>query len=120
MVKWRAVRVLRLITRLNIGGPSIQAITLSERLTSRGFTTRLVHGSLGEGEGDMRYLLSSSVNVEHLSRLGRELSPVDDYAAFRRVSTIVREFRPNIVHTHMAKAGAIGRAAAALYNRSVP
>ena len=41
------LRVLRLITRLNIGGPSIQAITLSERLTPRGFTTRLVHGSLG-------------------------------------------------------------------------
>jgi glycosyltransferase involved in cell wall biosynthesis len=113
------VRVLRLITRLNIGGPSIQAITLSERLTSRGFTTRLVHGSLGEGEGDMRYLLSPSVNVEHLPRLGRELSPGDDYAVFRCVSAMVREFRPQIVHTHMAKAGAIGRAAAALYNRSV-
>ena len=113
------MRVLRLITRLNIGGPSIQAITLSERLTSRGFTTRLVHGSLGEGEGDMRYLLSPSVNVEHLPRLGRELSPAADYAAFRSVSAIVREFRPHIVHTHMAKAGAIGRAAAALYNRSV-
>ena len=119
MVKWRAVRVLRLITRLNIGGPSIQAITLSERLTPRGFTTRLVHGSLGEGEGDMRYLLSPSVNVEHLTRLGRELSPADDYAAFRCVSKIVHEFRPQIVHTHMAKAGAIGRAATALYNRSV-
>jgi glycosyltransferase involved in cell wall biosynthesis len=114
------VRVLRLITRLNIGGPSIQAITLSERLTPRGFTTRLVHGSLGDGEGDMRYLLSPSADVEYLPRLGRELSPVDDYAAFRRVSAIVREFRPHIVHTHMAKAGAIGRAATALYNRSIP
>ena len=113
------MRVLRLITRLNIGGPSIQAITLSERLTPRGFTTRLVHGSLGDGEGDMRYLLSPSANVESLPPLRRELSPVDDYTAFRRVSAIVRDFRPHIVHTHMAKAGAIGRAAAALYNRSV-
>jgi glycosyltransferase involved in cell wall biosynthesis len=112
------VRVLRLITRLNIGGPSIQAITLSERLTPRGFTTRLVHGSLGDGEGDMRYLLSPGTAVEHLPRLRRELSPANDYAAFTRVSAILREFRPQIVHTHMAKAGAIGRAAAALYNRS--
>src|SRR5215467_8687563 len=119
MVKWRAVRVLRLITRLNIGGPSIQAITLSERLTARGFTTRLVHGSLGDGEGDMRYLLSPSASAEYVPRLGRELSPANDYAAFRRVSAIVRDFRPHIVHTHMAKAGAIGRAAAVLYNRSV-
>jgi glycosyltransferase involved in cell wall biosynthesis len=110
------VRVLRLITRLNIGGPSIQAITLSERLTPRGFTTRLVHGSLGEGEGDMRYLLSSGTAVEHLPGLRRELSPASDYAAFVRVSRILHEFRPQIVHTHMAKAGAIGRAATALYN----
>ena len=113
------MRVLRLITRLNIGGPSIQAITLSERLTTRGFTTRLVHGSLGDGEGDMRYLLSPSVTVEQLPSLRRELSPADDYAAYTRVSAILRDFRPHIVHTHMAKAGAIGRAATAMYNRGV-
>jgi glycosyltransferase involved in cell wall biosynthesis len=112
------LRVLRLITRLNIGGPSIQAITLTERLAPRGFTTRLIHGSLGEAEGDMGYLLPPSADVEHLPSLRRELSPLDDYAAFTRVSAILREFRPQIVHTHMAKAGAIGRAAAALYNRS--
>jgi glycosyltransferase involved in cell wall biosynthesis len=113
------LRVLRLITRLNIGGPSIQAITLSERLTPRGFTTRLVHGSLGEGEGDMRYLLSPDTAVEQLPSLRRELSPADDYAAYARVSAILRDFRPQIVHTHMAKAGAIGRAAVFMYNRSV-
>lgn len=112
------MRVLRLITRLNIGGPSIQAITLSERLTLRGFTTRLIHGSLGEGEGDMRYMLSPDTAVEHVPTLRRELSPVNDYFAFVRVSAMLREFRPQIIHTHMAKAGAIGRAAAALYNRS--
>ena len=113
------MRVLRLITRLNIGGPSIQAIALSERLTPRGFTTRLVHGSLGEGEGDMRYLLSPGTTVEQVPSLRRELSPAADYAAFQHVSAALRDFRPQIVHTHMAKAGAVGRAAAALYNRSV-
>jgi glycosyltransferase involved in cell wall biosynthesis len=111
------VRVLRLITRLNIGGPSIQAITLSDRLTPRGFTTRLVHGSLGPGEGDMRYLLPPAADVEELPQLRRELSPRDDYAAFSRVRAILRDFRPQVVHTHMAKAGAIGRAAAAVHNR---
>jgi len=112
------VRVLRLITRLNIGGPSIQAITLSDLLTPRGFTTRLVHGSLGEGEGDMSYLLSPSTTTEQLPDLHRELSPADDYAAYARIAAILREFRPHIVHTHMAKAGAVGRAAAVMYNRS--
>ena len=66
----------------------------------------------------MRYMLSPGTAVEHVPTLRRELSPVNDYFAFVRVSAMLREFRPQIIHTHMAKAGAIGRAAAALYNRS--
>jgi glycosyltransferase involved in cell wall biosynthesis len=112
------VRVLRLITRLNIGGPSIQAIALSDRLTARGFTTRLVHGALGAGEGDMRYLLRPSANVEYVSCLRRDIAPASDVRAFGRVLGMIREFRPQIVHTHMAKAGAIGRLAALAYNRT--
>ncbi len=67
----------------------------------------------------MRYLLSPATAVEHLPSLRRELSPTNDCAAFMRVSAILRDFRPHIVHTHMAKAGAIGRAATAFYNRSL-
>jgi glycosyltransferase involved in cell wall biosynthesis len=112
------VRVLRLITRLNIGGPSIQAIALSDRLTARGFTTRLVHGALGAGEGDMRYLLQPSANAEYVSSLRRDIAPASDLRTFGRVVRMIREFRPQIVHTHMAKAGAIGRLAALAYNRT--
>jgi glycosyltransferase involved in cell wall biosynthesis len=112
------VRVLRLITRLNIGGPSIQAIALSDQLTARGFTTRLVHGALGNGEGDMRYLLRPSASVEYVPSLRRDIAPASDVRAFGRVLGMIREFRPQIVHTHMAKAGAIGRLAALAYNRT--
>jgi hypothetical protein len=115
----RHVRIARIITRLNIGGPSIQAVTLTERLSARGFDTLLIHGSLGDGEGDMRYLLAPSTRVEHVPALRRELAPASDAAAFARVSAILRDFKPHIVHTHMAKAGAVGRAAAAMYNRTV-
>jgi glycosyltransferase involved in cell wall biosynthesis len=111
------VRVLRLITRLNIGGPSIQAIALSDRLAARGFTTKLVHGTLGAGEGDMRYLLPPSVNVDCVPTLRREIGPASDVNALVRVLALIREFRPQIVHTHMAKAGGLGRVAALLYNR---
>ena len=111
------MRVLRLITRLNIGGPSIQAIALSERLAARGFTTKLVHGTLGPGEGDMRYLLPASVDVDCVPRLRREIAPASDINALVRVLDVIREFRPQIIHTHMAKAGGIGRLAARLYNR---
>jgi glycosyltransferase involved in cell wall biosynthesis len=111
------VRVLRLITRLNIGGPSIQAIALSDRLAARGFTTKLVHGTLGAGEGDMRYLLPASVDVDCVPTLRRDIAPASDVNALVRVLDVIRAFRPQIIHTHMAKAGGIGRLAARLHNR---
>lgn len=112
------MRVVRVITRLNIGGPSIQAITLSDRLTARGLETVLVHGRLDAGEGDMRYLLPVSVAVREVHALRRPLTPLHDAVAFARLLQIMRAFRPDIVHTHMAKAGTIGRLAAAVYNRT--
>jgi hypothetical protein len=109
-------RIARVITRLNIGGPSIQAITLSERLDARGFETQLVHGRLGQGEGDMAYLLAPSTKTTHLASLCRPLSPFDDAVTFARLLDILRDWRPHLVHTHMAKAGTLARAATAVYN----
>src|SRR2546422_355399 len=113
-----AIRVLRVITRLNIGGPSIQAIALSDRLSARGFQTRLVHGELGAGEGDMGYLLAPAVRAHYLASLRRPVAPLHDLVAFARLLDIMRDFRPHIVHTHMAKAGTVARAAAAVFNRT--
>src|SRR5262249_42036424 len=72
------IRVLRVVTRLNIGGPAIQAMTLSDRLRSRGFETLLVHGRLDAGEGDMRYLLQPAVTARYLPALRRSLAPFHD------------------------------------------
>ncbi len=110
------IRVLRVITRLNIGGPSIQAIALSERLADRGFQTELVFGRLGEGEGDMRYLLAPSTRARHLAALRRDVAPIHDVVALGQLLDLLRDWRPQIVHTHMAKAGTLGRTAAAIYN----
>src|SRR5262245_5375896 len=111
-------RVLRIITRLNIGGPSIQAIMLTERLAARGFDTRLVHGHLGAGEGDMRYVMKSPAAGHYIPTLRRPIAPLHDTMAFGQILDVLRDFRPHIVHTHMAKAGTIGRAAAAFFNRT--
>ncbi len=63
-------RVVRIITRLNVGGPSIQAATLSDRLEDHGFHTTLLHGALGPGEGDMSYLLRNTrATIIHLPDL---------------------------------------------------
>jgi glycosyltransferase involved in cell wall biosynthesis len=112
------VRVVRIITRLNIGGPSIQAVTLSQRLKTRGFDTLLVHGRLGEGEGDMRYLFDDGVESRYLPALRRPIAPHFDAAALVQLMDVLRDTRPDIIHTHMAKAGTLGRIAAAIYNRT--
>lgn len=113
-----SARVVRVITRLNIGGPSIQAITLSRRLSAAGFETLLLHGALGEGEGDMTTLMPlDGVDARYVAALRRPISPLSDLLAFWRVFREIRRVRPRIVHTHMAKAGAVGRLAAVFYNR---
>jgi len=112
------LRIARIITRLNVGGPAIQAIEMSARLESRGCHTLLIHGRLGRGEGDMRYLVppERSFDMAYVPALRRELAPLADAAAVTHVFRLLRRFRPTIVHTHMAKAGTVGRAAALLYN----
>src|SRR4029453_12850832 len=111
-----SVAVARLITRLNIGGPSIQAAHLTTAAEPFGFRTRLFHGRLGEGEGDMRYLLQPNADVVFAETLCRPVSPIDDVRSFLRLYRELKRWRPAIVHTHMAKAGLIGRLAAVAYN----
>lgn len=113
----QSVRVVRIITRLNVGGPSIQAINLSRDLASDGFETCLIHGHLADGEGDMRaFLPTTGVETQYVDDLVRSISPVKDLRAFWRVYRILRQWQPDIVHTHQAKAGAVGRLAALFYN----
>ena len=110
------VPVARVITRLNIGGPSIQAVRLTTALEPYGFSTVLWHGRLGAGEGDMSYLLPAGADARFVPTLCRPLSPVDDLRTLIRLYREFRRARPRIVHTHMAKAGMLGRLAAAAYN----
>lgn len=113
------VRIARIITRLNIGGPAIQAAMLSDRLRDRGFETLLIYGRLAEGEGDMSYLLNDrQVHTSYLPSLGRSVSPLADARAVTGILRQLKAFQPHIVHTHTAKAGTVGRAAALAYNRS--
>jgi glycosyltransferase involved in cell wall biosynthesis len=109
------IRVLRVIARLNMGGPALHVTYLAQGLAPRGYDTTLVAGDVGRGEESMAFVADrAGVEVVRLPGLSRELSPVRDAIAAWRVARIIRRVRPDVVHTHTAKAGAIGRVAALL------
>ncbi len=110
----RRLRVLRVITRLSVGGPAIQAVLLSARLDPERFETLLVAGTESAVEGNMIELgrLDAPPALRRIAALGREISPLDDLRALWSLVRLIREFKPDIVHTHLAKAGTLGRVAA--------
>jgi glycosyltransferase involved in cell wall biosynthesis len=111
-----SVAVARVITRLNVGGPARQAISLTTALEPFGFESTLIHGQLGSGEGDMAPMLPSSAHALFMPSLQRPLAPVADLRTFLRLYRAFRQLRPRIVHTHMAKAGLLARLAAVAFN----
>ena len=107
------IRVLRVIARLNVGGPALHAVLLTERLDPVRYQSRLVAGRIGEAEGDYLDLRGRAPEgLVHVPALGRDVRGSRDWGAFWSLVRLIREFRPHIVHTHTAKAGALGRLAA--------
>lgn len=107
------IRVLRVIARLNMGGPAIHVSNLAAGLEPRGYETTLVAGSLARGEDSMAFLAERlGIRVLTVPELQREVSLLHDARSVRQMTSILREVRPHILHTHTAKAGAIARAAA--------
>jgi len=115
------VRVLRLIARLNMGGPALHVAYLTQGLATRGYETTLAAGLLARGESSMSFAAEElGVDVEPVSELHREISPYYDPLSVARVVRLIQRIRPHIIHTHTAKAGAIGRTAALLAGDARP
>jgi glycosyltransferase involved in cell wall biosynthesis len=113
----RPVKILRLIARLNTGGPAIHSILLTQGLNGGRFTSRLITGTVSAGEGDMGYFAESrGVFPIVIPDLGREISLFKDLRALWRIYRIFCAEKPDIIHTHTAKAGSLGRLAGVLYN----
>lgn len=105
-------RVLRIINRFNLGGPTHNAAYLTRYLPDE-FETLLVGGPQEESEeGSGHILRSLGVEPLLLPEMQREVAPWRDRSAYRRIKKLIKEFKPDIVHTHAAKAGAVGRLAA--------
>lgn len=112
----RKIRVLRIIARLNIGGPAIHSIILTSGLDKSRFETLLVCGSLSESEGDMLYFANeNNVKPTFVPELQREIGFFNDIKVIIKFYKIIVKFKPDIVHTHTAKAGSLGRIAVLFY-----
>ena len=110
------LRVLRVIGRLNVGGPAQHVVLLNEGLARRGYETHLVAGALRPDEGSMAYFAEArGVAPTYVPELVTDTSLGSrDIRAVRVLAAIIRRVRPDVVHTHTAKAGLVGRLAARL------
>jgi glycosyltransferase involved in cell wall biosynthesis len=115
------VKVLRVIARLNMGGPALHVAYLTAGLAERGYDTTLVAGTLARGEDSMAFVAEElGIDVVRIDDLRRDISPVRDALAVLRLARLIRRLRPRILHTHTAKAGAVGRLAALLAGDARP
>jgi glycosyltransferase involved in cell wall biosynthesis len=98
-----------------MGGPALHVAYLTAGLRDRGYDTTLVAGSLARGEDSMAFVADNrKVEVVRIDELGREISPFRDLVATIKLARLIRKERPQILHTHTAKAGTVGRIAALL------
>ena len=108
----KKIKVLRIINRFNIGGPTYNATFLT-RFLSDDFETLLIGGLPEKGESDSLHILEEyGVEAILLPEMKRKPNFFSDRKALRRIKEIIAEFKPDIVHTHASKAGALGRKAA--------
>jgi glycosyltransferase involved in cell wall biosynthesis len=105
---------MQIIARMNVGGPAILVADLMRNLDSSKFETRLVTGYCDENESD--YLDEVAIDIEaiRIPGFGRSISIGKDLKAFLLLLREIRRFKPEIIHTHTAKAGVLGRVAAFL------
>jgi len=114
------MKVIRIIARLNVGGPAKHVVWLTSGLKDAGFDTLLVTGKVPEGEEDMSYFAAEmGVTPRYFPEMSREISWNDARIVWKLFRLFQRE-RPDIVHTHTAKAGTVGRTAGFLYRWLTP
>lgn len=111
--KEKQIKILRIISRMNVGGPSKHVVNLAEGLNKFNCKTLLISGQPGKSEGDMFYLADNKhFCLKKIEYLKRPVSVIYDLISFIKIVKEIKDFSPDIVHTHTTKAGILGRAAA--------
>ncbi|WP_158797042.1 glycosyltransferase [Pedobacter sp. L105] len=105
-------KILRVLNRLNVGGPTYNVAYLAKHM-ALGYETRVLAGIKEPQEGSSAYMLEDlGVPYEYVPDMFRSINPKKDFRALRHIQHAVKEYKPDIVHTHAAKAGVLGRLAA--------
>ena len=113
-------KVVRIIARLNVGGPAKHVVWLTAGLEEAGYRSLLVAGTVPEGEEDMSYFAEQTgVTPLYIPEMSREISVKDAITTWKLFRLLLRE-KPDIVHTHTAKAGTVGRVAGFFYRWLTP
>lgn len=106
-------KVLRIINRFNLGGPTYNAAYLTKYLEEKGFETKLVGGVSQESEANSMFILNQlGIEAEIIPEMHRSLNLINDRKAYIKINEIIKKYKPDIVHTHASKAGTLGRLAA--------
>jgi glycosyltransferase involved in cell wall biosynthesis len=114
----RSPRVLRIITRMNIGGPATHVAVADRGLRARGWETLLAFGSVEPDEAEVD-IGALDVPVERIRAMHRAIDPMADGRAAGSLARIIRRHRPHVIHTHLSKAGLLGRAVALASSRAI-
>jgi len=120
MASTNKTKVVRVIARLNVGGPAKHVVWLTEGLQNSSIETLLVAGTVPEGEEDMGYFAEEmGITPHYIREMSREISLKDAVTVWKLFRLFRRE-RPDIIHTHTAKAGTVGRVAGFFYRWATP
>jgi glycosyltransferase involved in cell wall biosynthesis len=109
-----AIKVLQVIARMNVGGPAVIVADLMRGLDPAKFEQKLITGYCADNEADYLETVATDVQATRIEGLGRSISPMADARAFLKLIALIRRENPDVIHTHTAKAGVLGRLAAIL------
>jgi glycosyltransferase involved in cell wall biosynthesis len=111
------IKVMQIIARMNVGGPAVIVAELMRGIDSSRFEQILITGYCDETEADFLDEVATDIKATRIAGLGRSVSPIADFTAFLGLIKTIKIFKPDVIHTHTAKAGVLGRLASIIAGR---
>ena len=111
------IKVMQIIARMNVGGPAVIVAELMRGIDSSRFEQILITGYCDDTEADFLDEVATDIKATRIAGLGRSVSPIADFTAFLGLIRTIKTIKPDVIHTHTAKAGVLGRLASIIAGR---